>query len=311
MRPEYLQRKGLSLAEYGEVLFPSDAQEPILARPVREALSEWLTEIRAREELESVGLKPRQKALFTGPPGTGKTTLAHHLAARLQLPMLLARSDRLIDSFVGATDQNIGRLFDLAAVSEPHLIFIDEFDTIGLSRRKASQGADDARNSMVNTLLQRMERYDGYLIAATNMADHLDQAVWRRFDIQIAIELPGVRERELILARYLEPFILKGDALKLLAESFGGASPALIRQFSENLKRQLMVGPKVGWNMEKGPTVDRLIAAVQPHPDLSRPALWHRGSTDPAIDAMPWPLAIDANAQKAITAKAARKRRVQ
>src|SRR5713226_7304836 len=91
-----------SFEEFGEVLYPDAAQEPILAKPVRDALTEWLTEIWAGDELKAVGLKPRQKALFTGPPGSGKTILAHHLAARLKLALVCVRSDRLIDSYIGS-----------------------------------------------------------------------------------------------------------------------------------------------------------------------------------------------------------------
>lgn len=83
MAPRNLE--GAGLADFGEVLQPAEAQEPILARPVRASLIEWLTEIWAAKELEEVGLEPRRRALFHGAPGTGKTTLAHHLAARLGL----------------------------------------------------------------------------------------------------------------------------------------------------------------------------------------------------------------------------------
>jgi MoxR-like ATPase len=279
-----------SLAEFGEMLYPDQAQEPILAKPVRDALTEWLTEIWASEDLKEVGLKPRQKALFVGPPGTGKTTLAHHLAARLKLPMVVVRSDRLIESWVGATDQNIGALFDLASNSEKVVLFIDEFDSLGMGRRKASQGADDARNSMVNTLLQRIESFDGFMIAATNRGEELDQAIWRRFDLQIALALPGPRERELILARYLAPFYLPAESLTEFAVAFAEASPALMRQFCEGLKRQFVVGPKVGWDMDMKATIGRLLAAVEPHPDLPRPRLWNRRGDDVALRDIPWPL---------------------
>lgn len=285
-----LSRSGAELADFGDLLAPSEAEEPILARPVRASLLEWLTEIWAADELAAVGLKPRRRALFFGPPGTGKTTLAHHLAARLGLPLLVVRPERLIDSYLGATGQNVGALFE-AARDEPCVLFFDEFEALAAQRRQGSS-AQREMNSVVNVLLQRIEGHDGFIIAASNFANSLDPAIWRRFDLQIEIAVPGQEERERILARYLAPFGLPSAALAGLARACETASPALLRMLCEGLKRNLVIGPQVGWPMDRESVFERVLAAAVPHPDLGRPELWARASKTPALAALPWPLPV-------------------
>lgn len=292
-------RGGGNIEQFGKLFMPEEAMQPILARGVRSALMEWLTEIWAEADLLEIGVTPRKRAMFTGKPGTGKTTLAHHLSARLGLPMLAVRPECIISKWAGETGENIGRLFNLAeeglanddgSASTPIVLFIDEFDALSRQRRRSEQAADDGRNEEVNTLLQRIEQFPGFLITATNFGEHIDQAIWRRFDIHIELDLPGQDERERILERYLSPFKLPPRALKLLGEAFSTAAPALMRQFCENLKRQTVIGPRLGLDMSKVPTIERLLMSVHPHPDLSKPRLWSLGGKDEAVSAMPWPL---------------------
>ena len=281
------------LTEFGDLFLPEEAEEPILGAGVRAALMEWLTEIWADKQLKAVGIAARRRAIFDGPSGCGKTTLAHHLAARLGLPMLAVRPDRIIDKYVGQTGQNIGDLFEAAKAQlngQPILIFIDEFDALAPKRRKAEQAADNGRNESVNTLLQRLEQHQGFLIAATNHADHIDPAIWRRFDMHITVAMPGLEERERILARYLAPYGLPKASLTELGRACDLASPALMRALCENIKRQIVLGPLLKSDMAKEAVFLRVLASCHPHPDLGSPRLWSLQDKDHAVRSMPWPL---------------------
>lgn len=282
-----------SVASFGDVLMPDEAAEPILARPVRAGLLEWLTEIWAKEELVDVGLTARRRAIFHGAPGTGKTTLAHHLAARLGLPMLVVRPERLKSKWIGQTAMQIGGLFDaLQAEPEPFFLFFDEFDSLAAQRMDSGNNevGEQDHNHGVNALLANFDRYGGFIVAATNHGRRVDEAIWRRFEIQIELALPGDHERRRILERYFAPFILPEPALEALSSALETASPALMRSFAEHIKRQIVVGPRAGWAMDRAAVIERVLATVKPHPDLGLPRLWSLGLADKAVPLVPWPL---------------------
>ena len=278
----------------GEVLAPEDADEPILAPVARAALFEWLNELGAAEELKQAGLKPRTTALLHGPPGCGKTTLVHHLAARLGLPMLTVGAESLFDSAFGASERNMAKLFDAVEASEVRcVLFLDEIDAIGVKRQEdRGGGATHARGAMLTVMLRRMEHWDGGLMAAaTNRPEALDTALWRRFGLQVAIDLPGDDERFAILRRYLHPWSLPEDDVDRICALTDGASPALLRGVAEGIKRALVLGARMGWEINDPVAVlARIVAGLRPPPEIEPPPLWEgRDVMRKGLAGLSWP----------------------
>lgn len=286
-----------ALEKFGAVMEPEEALEPILSKEMGGVFLSWLTEIWAEDELTEVGIKPRKRAIFGGLPGTGKTTLAHHLSARLGMRMLLVGPEKINQQYVGASAGAVGRLFDaVQAHQEPIVLFFDEFDSAASKRMGSglNEVGEQDHNLMINTLLSRMDRYDGIVIGASNFEGRLDEALWRRFDLHVTLPLPGKRECERILERYMAPFVLSVSEISSLADSFETGSPALMRQFCENLKRQIIVGPLTGWDMSKNATITRILEGTKPHPEVGTPKLWSHKTDDLAIQNLHWPLSREA-----------------
>jgi SpoVK/Ycf46/Vps4 family AAA+-type ATPase len=278
----------------GEVLAPEDSEPPILAPAARAALLEWMVELDMADALKAAGIKPRATCLLHGPPGCGKTTLVHHFAGRLGIPMLLVGSENLFGSYLGESEKNMTRLFDTVEQADVRcVIFLDEVDAVGGRRNREALGADNARNSMLGVLLRRIERFEGgFLVGATNLPDRLDPALWRRFALQLAVDLPGEDERFAIMRRYGAPFGFSDDDLDRLCALTDGASPALLRGVMEGLKRALILGPRLKWDVaDVVQVMTRVVAAVRPPPEFDPPPpLWQgRDEIRRGLAGMTWP----------------------
>lgn len=286
------------LEKFADVLMPADAAAPILAPAVRSALYDWMTEINLAEELTAVDVKPRRSALLYGPPGAGKTTFAHHFAARLGMPLALVRSESIIECWVGSTGRNIGQLFDAMKATEGQVvIFLDEVDALGVKRMN-DQGASVERSNSLNVLLRRIEQFEGIALAATNRQDALDPALWRRFDMQIEIALPGPDERFAIMRRYFSPFDPPDDDLDLLVKLTDGASPALLRGVAEGLKRSLVLWPRMRRAISDPVALfAAVIASVAPPPEFEPPKLWSDPAYVSALTALTWPWSLSSAAE--------------
>jgi vesicle-fusing ATPase len=133
-------------------------------------------------------------ALFTGPPGTGKTMAAEAIASELQLPLYRIDLSQVVNKYIGETEKNLKRLFDAADVAEV-ILFFDEADALFGKRTEVKDAHDRYANLEISYLLERMERFKGLAILATNRRRDLDEAFLRRLRFVIEFPVPGVPER--------------------------------------------------------------------------------------------------------------------
>jgi SpoVK/Ycf46/Vps4 family AAA+-type ATPase len=135
---------------------------------------------------------------FAGAPGTGKTICAEAIAHALGRRLLIVRYDQVESMWMGETPKNIVTTFRLARKENAVLLF-DEADSIA-SRRAVSldHGFVRETNTAINVLLQEIERFNGVVIFATNLAANFDPAFERRIRTHVLFEMPGAHERERI-----------------------------------------------------------------------------------------------------------------
>lgn len=215
-----------------------DLPEPIHNGTLRLALTALVDEWAKVDALRAMGVEPSRSCLLYGPPGTGKTLTALMLSQRLGLPVVNARIDGLVSSFLGTTARNIANLFDFANRYRCVLL-LDEFDALAKMRDDPHELGEIKR--VVNTLLQNLDARKGVglTIAITNHESLLDTAVWRRFENHIRVELPDLETRLQMIASFLAPVEVDPDVLKTLAFVIGARPGSTLRTFSDTLKRVL------------------------------------------------------------------------
>lgn len=173
-----------------DVIYPDKNNiEVILSKSNSEKISSFILSYKNADKLNSLGIGVSNTLLLYGPPGCGKTKCAYLIAKELQLPLIVARLDSLISSYLGTTAKNIRTLFEFAQKT-PCVLFLDEFDAIAKARDDSNELGELKR--VVNSLLQNVDAMsnDSLLLAATNHENLLDSAVWRRFDYKLEIEFP-------------------------------------------------------------------------------------------------------------------------
>jgi len=200
----------------------------------KEEVEEIVDFLKNPEKYTALGGKIPKGALLVGPPGTGKTLLAKAVAGEAKVPFFSLSGSDFVEMFVGVGASRVRDLFKQAKEKSPSIIFIDEIDAIGRARGKnAMSGSNDERENTLNQLLTEMDGFgtndNVIVIAATNRADILDKALMRagRFDRQIYVDLPDIRERKEIFEVHLKPLkIKKGLDTKFLSKQTPGFSGA-------------------------------------------------------------------------------------
>ena len=184
----------------------------------KEEVQEIVDFLKFPEKYTSLGGKIPKGALLVGPPGTGKTLLARAVAGEAKVPFFSLSGSDFVEMFVGVGASRVRDLFKQAKEKSPSIIFIDEIDAIGRARGKNNfSGSNDERENTLNQLLTEMDGFgtnsNVIVLAATNRADVLDKALMRagRFDRQIYVDLPDVRERKEIFEVHLRPLKKKED----------------------------------------------------------------------------------------------------
>ncbi|MCX6936631.1 MAG: ATP-dependent zinc metalloprotease FtsH [Verrucomicrobia bacterium] len=199
----------------------------------KQEISEVVDFLKDPKKFQRMGGKIPKGLLLVGPPGTGKTLLAKAVAGEADVPFFSVSGSDFVEMFVGVGASRVRDMFEQGRKSAPCIIFIDEIDAVGRQRGAGLGGGNDEREQTLNSMLVEMDGFDTsegvIIIAATNRADVLDQALLRpgRFDRQIYVDLPDLQGREQILKVHARKIQLADDVdLNVIARGTPGLSGA-------------------------------------------------------------------------------------
>ncbi len=247
----------------------------------KEEIQEIVEFLKHPEKYTALGGKIPKGALLVGPPGTGKTLLAKAVAGEAKVPFFSLSGSDFVEMFVGVGASRVRDLFKQAKDKSPAIIFIDEIDAIGRARGKNNfSGGNDERENTLNQLLTEMDGFgtntNVIVLAATNRADILDKALMRagRFDRQIYVDLPDVRERKEIFEVHLKPIIKEANIdLEFLSKQTPGFSGADIANVCN--EAALIAARKSKKSVEKQDfldAIDRIVGGLEKKNKIVTPA---------------------------------------
>jgi SpoVK/Ycf46/Vps4 family AAA+-type ATPase len=228
-----------------DIIYPNENKyEVILSKSNEDKLKSFILSYKNADKLNSLGIGVSNTLLLYGPPGCGKTKCAYLIARELNLPLVVARLDSLISSYLGTTAKNIRTLFEYAQ-KMPCVLFLDEFDAIAKARDDSNELGELKR--VVNSLLQNVDSMssDSLLLAATNHENLLDSAVWRRFDYKLEVELPDSEAIEEMVDLFATKTIELSQKEKTeLSTIFKGLSGASIEEIIKKAIRNSVIEGK-------------------------------------------------------------------
>jgi len=219
----------------------SSLEDMILSSSIREALEKIIKEQQKFNELRQYNLMPRRKLLLTGPPGCGKTMTAEALATELAIPLFTIRLDGLISRYMGESISKLKQIFNFMNSKRAVYLF-DEFDSIGSHRSYGNDVGEIKR--VLNSFLMNIEkdRSNSLIIAATNMQEALDKALFRRFDDIIEYPLPEKKEIKKLLVRNVRGFDKLNDPkVDNLAKKAEGLSFADIERATDEALKEMII----------------------------------------------------------------------
>ncbi|HGQ7491919.1 TPA: AAA family ATPase [Pseudomonas aeruginosa] len=216
-------------------------QDLILPNQIKEIIGEIIQEHHRVDLLRAYNLEPRNRVLLIGPPGNGKTSLAEGIAEALMVPLLVVRYESIVGTYLGETAVRLKKLFEYAS-SRRCVLFFDEFETLGKERGDTHETGEIKR--VVSSLLLQIDNLPSHVvvIGATNHAELLDRAVWRRFQVRIEVPQP-TRDR---LTEWFERFQKKHNldfeySSSALAKRLYGCNFSEAEEFCINVLRRYIL----------------------------------------------------------------------
>jgi cell division protease FtsH len=237
----------------------------------KEELQEVVAFLKKPEKFTAIGAKIPRGVLLIGPPGTGKTLLAKAIAGEAAVPFFSISGSEFVEMFVGVGASRVRDLFKKAKENAPCIVFIDEIDAVGRQRGTGIGGGNDEREQTLNQLLTEMDGFEGnsgiIIIAATNRADVLDQALLRpgRFDRQIMVDPPDAKGRlEILQVHARDKKMVEEVSLETIARRTPGFTGADLANLLNEAAILTARRRKEGITMtEVDDAVDRVVAGME------------------------------------------------